>query len=148
MVEELPGTRSRGGDGSDIDDDDASMVPLLDEDDKGVQGDVAKLVARRTTLGCFGWPAIARRSGCGRRTTSAEDVRDDLRMIKMPHHVTMTCKEAIRREGKKRGLGVDGARRKWCFSPAAVAEKLARGAAAWGRGARAREGEKCGRGGS
>ena len=52
MVGELPETRSRGGDGSDVDNDGAPVVPLLDEDDDGVQGDEAKLVARWTATAC------------------------------------------------------------------------------------------------
>ena len=52
MVGALPETRSRGGDSSDVDNDGAPVVPLIDEDDDGVQGDEAKLVARWTATAC------------------------------------------------------------------------------------------------
>ena len=47
MVGELPETRSRGGDGSDVDDDGAPVVSWCGECDDGVQRDEAKTMARR-----------------------------------------------------------------------------------------------------
>ena len=92
MVGELPETRSRGGDGSDIDGYDASVVPLLQEDDDGVQGDEAKLVARWWSLASPVPPGIVRRSWSGRRTASVDDARVDPVREKMPNLVKKVCK--------------------------------------------------------
>ena len=52
MVGALPETRSHGGDGSDVEENGAPVVPFLDEDDDEVQGDESNLVVRWTATAC------------------------------------------------------------------------------------------------
>ena len=96
-----------------------------------MQVDEGSTVARRTTLACSGSPVIPHRSCYRGRWLRFADGRVVLRAKQVPKLVKKLRTVKKMRKEVDRWLGVSWTRRKWIFSPTAVADLRRRNRAAW-----------------